>query len=290
MGSTRTGNFPIGFRRMGCQWQQDLNAVIEWAKANSLEVIDLGRDADQIATQVVDAGLRVGSVDLAEWQGMISADKGKREEAVARNSEYIAACAAAGAMNHFIVMLPENKDLPPEENFGYMVESFNALAPTFEANSAHLVIEAWPGPGALVCTPEAHRAFFRECPSPAMGVNYDPSHLIRMGICPLRFLSEFAERVFHIHGKDTELMGEGLYEYGNTLPRIFGSNPGFGSTYWRYTIPGHGQMRWTQGFRMLEAAGYKGCISVELEDANFNGAEDTEKQGLVFGGRFLESC
>ena len=96
MSATRTGGFTIGFRRGGSEWQQDLGAVLRWAKANQFGAIDLGRDGDKAAMDVVGAGLRVGSVDLAEWQGMISPDKARRDAAIASNAEYVTACAAAG--------------------------------------------------------------------------------------------------------------------------------------------------------------------------------------------------
>jgi sugar phosphate isomerase/epimerase len=187
-------------------------------------------------------------------------------------------------------MLPEEPERPRQENFGYMVESYGELAPILEASRAKLVIEGWPGPGALCCTPEGYRAFFKECPSEALGINYDPSHLIRMGIDPLRFLHDFIARVYHVHAKDTELLDEGLYEYGNTQPPTFATPARYGGMYWRYTIPGHGVMRWAKAFEILAEAGYGGCVSIELEDANFNGAEDKEKFALVQGCRYLESC
>src|SRR5579872_5050038 len=124
---TRTGNFPIGLRRSWWDWQKDLSATIAWAKDSGLEVIDLERNGDRVAQQVVDAGLRIGSVDLLEWNTMIAADRAKRRDAVAKNAEYIKACAASGVVNHFLVMLPENSDLPRAENFGYMADSFNQL-------------------------------------------------------------------------------------------------------------------------------------------------------------------
>ncbi|MEO8397637.1 MAG: sugar phosphate isomerase/epimerase, partial [Chloroflexota bacterium] len=226
---TRTGSFPIGFRRGGSNWQKDLTSLIAWTKASGLEVIDPGRNGDSVGRQIVDAGLRIGSVDLPEWHAMISPDKAKRADAVARNTAYVQACAAYGVVNHFVVMLPENKDLPRSENFGYMVESFNQLAPALEKNNARLVVEGWPGPGALCCTPEGYRAFLKECPSKAMGVNYDPSHLIRMGIDPLRFLKEFVGSVYHVHGKDTELFADNLYEFGHEQPPTFAKEMGFGS-------------------------------------------------------------
>jgi len=287
---TRTGNFPIGFRRGGGNWQKDLTGLIGWAKENGLEVMDLGKDGDQAARPVVESGLRVGSVDLLEWQGMLSPDKGKRREAIAKNAAYVRACGAFGAMNHFLVMLPEKPDRPRAENFGYMVESFGELAPVLEENKARLVIEGWPGPGALCCTPEGYQAFFKECPSPAMGINYDPSHLIRMGVDHLRFLGEFSSRVFHVHGKDTEILTENLYEFGSEQPATFAKPIPYGGHHWRYTIPGHGLARWTEIFRLLAANGYTGCVSIELEDANFYRVEEAERLGILQGARFLVGC
>jgi sugar phosphate isomerase/epimerase len=287
---TRTGDFSIGFRRGWSDWQQNLAELLGWAQSRDLGVIDLGRDGDQTIKSALEVGLRVGSVDLRLWQEMISPDKGKRAEAIAKNSDYIRACAAYGPMNHFLVMLPEKPELPRRENFGYMVESFNQLAPIMEQHQARLVIEGWPGPGALCCTPEGYRAFFKECASPSMGINYDPSHLIRMGIDPIRFLREFAGRVYHVHGKDTELLAENLYEYGREQPPTFAEPIAFGSLAWRYTIPGHGVTRWVEVFRILEAQHYAGCVCIELEDANFNGATETEQLGILQGASFLTGC
>jgi sugar phosphate isomerase/epimerase len=287
---TRTGNFPLGFRLRGwSDWEKDLAGAIAWTKANNLEVIDL-KDGDRAAQPVIAAGLRVGSVDLPEWRGMISPDKDRRAEAVAQNATYVRACAAYGPLNHFVVMLPDKPELPRAENFNYMVESFSQLAPVMEMHAARLVIEGWPGPGALCCTPESWRAFFKACSSPALGINYDPSHLLRMGIDPLRFLAEFAGRIFHVHGKDTELLAENLYEYGSEQPPTFAQPIRFGALHWRYTIPGHGVMRWTEAFRLLAANGYAGCVSIELEDANFADTEVAEKFGILQGVHFLAGC
>ncbi len=287
---TRTGSFPIGFRRGSGAWQQDLSKLIAWTKENDLEVVDLGRDGDTAAGAVVNADLLVGSVDLPEVQGMISADKAKRAEAVARNTAYIEACAVYGPMKHFLVMLPEDPGRPRKENFEFMVESFSELAPVMEANDARLVIEGWPGPGALCCTPEGYRAFFERCPSPALGINYDPSHLLRQSIDPIRFLWEFYERVYHLHGKDTEILTENLYEYGHELPATFAPKFGFGAWAWRYTIPGQGAVRWGQILKILAQTGYEGSISIELEDANFNGQAESEQCGILHAAWFLRGC
>lgn len=284
--TTRTGNFPIGYRRGGWQWQREIAQAIEWAKSNGLGVLDLAKNLEEIAP-VVQSGLRVGSVDLLEWQPLMSPDAAKRADSVTKNSEYIARC---GGQNFFVVMLPEEPSRARVENFGFMVESLNALSPALEKAGGRLAIEGWPGPGALCCTPESYRATFRECPSPSIGINYDPSHLLRMGIDPIRFLKEFAARVGHVHGKDTEILADDLYEYGTEQPATFKPNPFCGASSWRYTIPGQGNTPWGEVFRILVANGYQGAVSIELEDKDYNGSEDGEKRGLLAGAQFLTAC
>lgn len=285
--STKTGNFPLGFRRGG-GWQKELPTLLAWAKESGLGVIDIGRNADEI-TAVQEGGLKVGSVDLLEWQPMFSADAGKRKESVAKNAEYVAKACALGATKFFLVVLPEDPSKSRAENFGYTVESLGALAPTLETAGGQLVIEGWPGPGALCCTPETYRGLFNECSSPSIGINYDPSHLLRMGIDPLRFLKEFVGRVGHVHGKDTEILSDDIYEYGTEQAATFKKDPAFGSSSWRYTIPGAGGTNWGEVLRTLKANNYQGAICIELEDKDYNGSEEGEKQGILAGAQYLSA-
>ena len=290
MFATRTGGFPIGFRRGWSDWQKDLDGVSSWAKSNGFGVIDTGGDTDKIGAKVVQSGLKIGTADALDWKNLIHPDKAKRQESVAKNVAYAKTCVEFGAKNFFIVMLPEKPELPRKENFGYLVESMKELAPQFDKIGARLAIEGWPGPGALCCTPEGYRALIKEVNSKSIGINYDPSHLLRMGIDPIRFVEEFGEHVVHVHGKDTEIVAEGLYEYGYEQPATFGKSFGFGGMSWRYTIPGHGVMRWTKAFQILKDKGYKGAVCIELEDQYFNGKNETEQQGILAGGQYLASC
>lgn len=284
---TATGHFPLGWRRRNFAWEQDLDGMIGWAQENDLEVIDLGPDSDVTAKPVIEAGLRVGTADLRVWGEMMSPDAGKRREAVAQNAAYIQTCAAAGANVFFICMIPEDPSRERAENFGYMVESYGELRAVFEENDAYLVIEGWPGPGSLVCTPETYRAFIEQIGSANMGVNYDPSHLLRMGIDPIRFLKEFVGHVFHVHGKDCMIIDENLYQYGNLQPATFASSYKYGGMNWRYTIPGHGLSDWKIILSILRDHGYGGCISIELEDHYYDDTEYDQKQGVLQGVKFL---
>ncbi len=287
---TQTGGFSIGFRRGKSTWQKDLPALLSWSLANDMYVIDLNGDASRDIPVAHGIGITVGSVDMLNVKGMLSVNKGKRKTAVAQNTEYIKTCSSNGPVDFFLVTLPEQPDLPRKQNFGFLIESFSALVPVLESSECRVVIEGWPGPGALCCTPEAFRALFTQCPSPVMGINYDPSHLIRMGIDPLRFLREFGDRVYHVHGKDTELLSENLYEYGHEQPATFAPKFDYGAWSWRYTIPGHGVMRWGAALRLLQDMNYTGSISIELEDVNFNGTTEGEQMGILKGAQFLAGC
>jgi sugar phosphate isomerase/epimerase len=132
------------------------------------------------------------------------------------------------------------------------------------------------------------RAFLKDV-GPGAALNYDPSHLIRLRVDHIRFLKEFAPHVVHCHAKDTDVDEDALYEYGSQTS-AFAKPHGFGEWTWRYTLPGHGQARWPEIFRILKDAGFKGTVSVELEDENFNGTEVGEKAALEYSLAFLKSA
>ena len=286
---TRTGNFPIGFMRGGLRSEgPDLDAVIAWMQENGLEVID-GLAPAEVPT-VQEAGLLIGTLDLPNPRALLSADAAQRSDAVAENAAYIRANASLGAMKYMVVMIPPDPDLPRAENFSHLIAGYSELVPALEESKARISIEGWPGPGALCCTPETLRALFREIPSPALGINFDPSHLVRMNVDPLRFLEEFGTRVVHIHGKDTELLYDNYYEFGTEQLPTFTQPVAYGAMHWRYTIPGHGVVRWIELLQRLETAGFAGCLSIELEDAHFTTSPKGRRLGILQGAKFLAGC
>ena len=124
-----------------------------------------------------------------------------------------------------------------------------------------------------------------------LDVNFDPSHLVRMGIDPHRFLREFGPRVRHVHLKDVEFLelDDELYEHGNLQPATFVAPHRYGGHHWRYTIPGHGVIRWATLMRELAGTGYAGRISIELEDEHYNGSEEAEQRALIGTREFLRA-
>ena len=280
---TRTGEFPIGFR-------ERFKDSIAWAREASISVIELADDVAAQAAEARKSGLTVAAITLENMKGMLSADPSTRKSAQEANRRLIEECSDDSPTCCFTVSAPENPDLPPRRNFEFMVESYAQLQGSLQETGSRLVIEGWPGPGAVCCTPEAFRAFFKECSADCYGINYDPSHLVRMGIEPIRFLEEFVDRIYHVHGKDTEILTSDLYEYGHELPPVFRDTRRFAGGWWRYTIPGFGLTPWPEVFRILSLNGYAGAVAIELEDDNFWETPALQREGILTGAQFLSRC
>ncbi|HEV2293533.1 MAG TPA: sugar phosphate isomerase/epimerase family protein [Tepidisphaeraceae bacterium] len=289
--ATRSG-FGIGFRRGWSDWQKhDLASLVAWAKQAGFDAIDLTRATAADISTLTSAGLRLGSVDLLDFGNLMHVDAEKRKELIAQNVAYVNEMSAAGARSFFTVVIPGDPTKKRSENYALMLETYGPIAEACATSGASLAVEGWPGGpphyASLVCTPETVRSFLKDI-GPGAGLNYDPSHLIRLRVDHLRFLKEFAPYVKHVHAKDTDVDAEALYEFG-AQPATFAKPRGFGEWTWRYTIPGHGLVRWNEVASLLKSVGYTGAISVELEDENFNGTEAGEKAALVHSLNFLRS-
>ncbi|MGH7143035.1 MAG: sugar phosphate isomerase/epimerase family protein [Planctomycetota bacterium] len=291
---TRTGHFPIGFRRGWSDWQKkDLGALAAWARKEGFDVIDdPGADAAAVAT-LKKAEIALGTVDLLDFGNLCSTDEAKRKDVQAKNIERINALAPLGVKKYFACVIPGDGSKPRNENYDLAVKAYAPIAAACAKVGATVYLEGWPGGGpnypVLCCTPETYRRIFQDIPQ-GLGVNYDPSHLIRLGVDHIRFAQEFVSKIGHVHAKDTEIMADAVYEYGLYQSAAFAKKHGFGENVWRYTIPGHGQTRWTRLFEILAAANYKGAVCIELEDENFNGTEAGEKTALSTSLKFLQSA
>lgn len=115
------------------------------------------------------------------------------------------------------------------------------------------------------------RALVEVVPDPAIGLNFDPSHLCWQQIDYLAAVAEFKDRIFHTHAKDVAV-------YPDKRSRLGVLADG----WWEYVIPGYGVIAWGEYIRTLRGCGYNGVLSIEHEDRAFGAQEGFEK-----GRRFL---
>lgn len=115
---------------------------------------------------------------------------------------------------------------------------------------------------------------------PAFGFNWDPSHLVWQGVDPRGFILDFAERIYHVHCKDTKLQLDGRgSRLGSHLPW---GDPRRG---FDFVSVGHGDVQWEACLRALDAIGYDGPLSVEWEDSGML-REHGAAESAAFLGRF----
>lgn len=277
----------IGCRIPGALGKLPLADFAAWCKAEGFDAIDLGSPDPARVQTIRDAGLMVGTVDF--WGNkMLAPDEATRNEGIEGGLATVNAIADAGCDKAFTVFFPPDGRQSRRDSLANWKQAFPVVAQEAERRGVRIALEGWPGPNnsALGVTPETLRLMFEAVPSPSFGINYDPSHLVRVGVDYLRFLSEFGSRVIHVHGKDTALDAEGQYVYGR-LGTTLAQAPGFGDGDWRYTIPGEGSVHWPAVCALLHRAGYNGTISIELEDMRYNGSEDGEKRGLSRAKNYL---
>ena len=75
-------------------------------------------------------------------------------------------------------------------------------------------LDEWPGGKNLAVSPALWEAIFQEIPSPHLGLNFDPSHLVWQHIDYVRCLRDFGSRIVHVHAKDERIDPDRLYAVG----------------------------------------------------------------------------
>jgi len=204
--------------------------------------------------------------------------KGKPEEIRAwAIEESLATVKAAAAMGcsvvtgfmgspiwKFLYSFPPTTEEMVEAGFQEIKKLWTPILDAFDAAGVKFGLEVHPTEIAydFYTTRRLFEVFERR---PALGLNFDPSHLIWQGLDPVLFLREFSDRIYHVHMKDAAVIRDGK-------AGILGSHLPFGDVRrgWNFRSLGHGQVNFEEIIRELNSIGYGGPLSVEWED---NGME-----------------
>ena len=180
-------------------------------------------------------------------------------------------------------MTGRDNGLSIEHNLPRFADYFREIAQIAEDVGVRIAFEPYPG-GVLghgpyvwqnmATTPELWDRLFEVVPSPALGLEYDPSHLVWQGIDYLAAIRDYGDRIYHVHAKDILIDSERLKRVGV-----------HGRGWWRFVIPGLGQLDWPGIFAALKDAGYDGDMALEHEDQQYY--EDRWNEGLTIGLKAL---
>ena len=135
-------------------------------------------------------------------------------------------------------------------------------------------------PGFVVYSPETLLRL-RAIAGPAVGCNYDPSHMFWQGIDPIAAIRILGDAIFHVHAKDTQLYPANLPRTGvlDTKPYTDERNRGW---IFRTCGYGHGAEWWKEFVSTLRMFGYDGVLSIEHEDSLMS-----PEEGLTKAAQFL---
>jgi sugar phosphate isomerase/epimerase len=172
---------------------------------------------------------------------------------------------------HLLYSFPPNDWAAVDAGYEDFAERWGPIVDVFESEGVRFALEVHPTEIAydFVTTRRALGAIGNRR---GFGINFDPSHLIHQFLDPAAFVTEFAERIHHVHVKDSKLQLDGRSS-------ILGGHLDFGSPGrgWEFVSPGHGGVDFETVFRALNRIGYQGPLSIEWEDSGMDrewGARD----------------
>ena len=132
-----------------------------------------------------------------------------------------------------------------------------------EEHGVRIAIEMHPG--FVVYNPETMLRL-REAAGPAMGCNFDPSHMFWQGIDPCAAVRRLGEAVLHVHAKDTR-----LYDINSKVNGVLDTKPYSDekNRSWIFRTVGYGHDAdfWTDFISTLQMVGYDDVLSIEHEDS-----------------------
>lgn len=288
-------------RRSGLNTFQTLDEVAAWAADHGFTDLECGPmlPLDRAAYERVLGEGRIAITALIYCRNYLSTDP---EEAATHLAELKKRIEFAGALGIDKVVTstgidkrieegiydrdPNVKDRGnmirriPVRSLDQVVDLYGPLLELAEKNNVRLCLENCPLMGNIAISPVMWRRLFQRLDSDKLGLAYDPSHLVWELIDPYAPLDEFKDKIFHVHAKDAAIDRARLAETGILTD----------FSWWSYRIPGRGELDWKKLLSKLKANGYTGTISLEHEDAAYEGTLPAVEQGLLDGKAHLEQC
>ena len=288
-------------RRSGSDEFSTLPQVADWAAAHGFTDLECGPmlPLDRTAYEQVLGEGKIGISALIYCRNYLSTDPEEAAQHLAALKERIAFAGALGidkvvtstGIDKSVVEGLYDRDPAlsdrgnlirriPAQSLDRVVDLFGPLVELAEKNNVRLCFENCPLMGNIAISPVMWKKIFERLPSDHIGLAYDPSHLVWEMIDPYTPILEFKDKIFHVHAKDTAIDRVKLARTGILTD----------FSWWSYRIPGRGELDWRQLLGQLIAEGYDGTISLEHEDAAYEGSVEAVERGLLDGKAWLEKC
>ncbi|MGI5152267.1 sugar phosphate isomerase/epimerase family protein [Plantactinospora sp. CA-294935] len=244
-------------------------------------------EADQVRALLAGHGLTVSAV--AYYENNLHADPATRE----RIHRHLRRCVDAAALlgcEHVGTFVGRDVTRTVTENLRLAEEILPPLVAYAADRGVRLVVENCPMEGWHPDGYPANLAYSPELWDWLGGLglflNFDPSHLVWLGIDPVAALTGHLDLVRHVQAKDVQVDAAARNRFG-VFGQLVGKPSPWTSGWWRYRVPGLGEVDWRRLVDVLYEGGYSGFVSVEHEDPVWSGSPERVRQGLVIAERTL---
>lgn len=279
----------IGFHTNSLAWQgqKDLTAIVEWAVSNGLQDMEVGPvielneglfekiiDEKKIELSALIYARNFLDSD-AETAALHQKNLTTRIEMAGRLGIKKVICTTGVTQDAFYGMRYD-----PERSLGAVTELFKHFLEIAHKHDVQLCWENCPMMGNIAISPYMWQKLFDALDSNLIGLAYDPSHMVWQMMDPYAAIPEFGSKIFHVHGKDTEVLWSNLKQVG-ILHNITEETKFYNHQWWRHRLPGLGDLDWQKIVTNLKEIGYDGTISIEHEDPVWEGTLDKVQQGIL---------
>lgn len=275
----------------------DLSAIASWAAANGFADLEIGPSIplDRALFDKVAAETGIRPSTFIYCRNLLSPTEGEGHLQALRDRITFAADIGAKqvvcttGISDRIVLDGNVLKYDPESCLDEVVRVMKPLLGFAEEKGIRLAFELCPMMFNTAISPYMLEKLFTALDSPMIGLAFDPSHLVWEMIDPYPMVEQFAGKIFHVHGKDCEIIWEKLRKFGilHTVHRFdhpVDNGEGvkeYDNTWYRYRLPGLGDLNWGRLISDLQVAGYDGTISIEHEDPVWCGSIEKIQQGLI---------
>ncbi|MDL2232273.1 sugar phosphate isomerase/epimerase [Ruminococcaceae bacterium OttesenSCG-928-L11] len=295
----------LGFITNSFAWagENNLDTIAEWAAANGFTDLEAGPSIplDEALFEQVKAKHDIDISTFIYCRNFLDEKEGAmhlqnlrdRIEFAAKVGADKVICSTGVSPRALIEGNPVRYD--PESCIDEVAEVFKGVMELAHKHNIKVGFENCPFMFNIAISPYMWERLFEKIDSPLVGMVFDPSHLVWQMIDPLPLVRQFAHRIFHVHGKDCEILQDMLARMGilHTIVSLDeAADKGEGlktyeHSWYRYRLPGFGDLDWTRLISDLQITGFDGTISIEHEDPIWCGTLDKIKKGLLLSRDYL---
>ena len=165
---------------------------------------------------------------------------------------------------HLLYSFPPNDFAEIARGYEAFAEAWGPILDVFDAEGVRFALEVHPTEIAYDFE-TTRRTLAAVDHREGFGINFDPSHFEHQFLDSAAFITEFGDRIYHAHIKDSKRRLDGRSS-------ILGGHLDFGQPGrgWDFVSPGHGDVDFEAMIRALNRIGYQGPLSIEWEDSGMD--------------------